>query len=378
MSNTKISQETALAGAQLDRANDIFPIVDVSEGTTGNRKMTPNELMVGVPATSSAPGSMSAADKTKLDSINASTIATTNTNQTITGTKTITSQSIAASGSKPSAPSAGNVLMYSTDISGRVFPIWQTPDAREYIAQSGLARNQVVVFFPVDGVAVGTYGQNSTRVGTTSHVIPSDDSIPYMANLASASQLNNQIVPNTTNIFCNLSTNSRTFCRGTNPNGFGGFFLFARIYLPDTSYPDTRIFIGMYSRTPSTDNKGFWDGYVTALDNPDGNFVGFQYSTSRGDTTWQFTTKDGTTQNVSTITGATFAAQKLLDFYIYCPRAGSTISYRLDNLTDGNSYTGSTSTNLPTANEYLGGGIQLRATAVNGSNLRWNRLYIEG
>ncbi|BAY23698.1 hypothetical protein NIES2100_34900 [Calothrix sp. NIES-2100] len=378
MANQKVTQETALTGASLDRAADVFPIIDVSEGTTGNRKMTPNELMAGVPATGSVPGSMSAADKTKLDSINVSNLVTTNTNQTITGQKTISTQNIAASGSKPSAPSAGNVLEYSTSIAGRVFPIWQTPDSREFIAQTGLARNPVVIFHPVDGTSsIGTYGQFATRVGSISHITPSDDSVPFMFNLAAASYTNTFVTPNTTNYFCNLSTNSRIYCRGSSSNGFGGFFYFTRIYLPDVSYPSTRIFLGMYSRNPSTDNKGFFDGYVTSTDTPDGNFAGFQYSAIRGDSEWQFTTKDGTTQNVTAITGATFAVQKLLDFYIYCPRAGSTISYQINNLTDSVSYTGSTSTNLPTANEFLGGGFQLRATAVNGSNIRCFRLYIE-
>jgi hypothetical protein len=378
MSNTKISLETALTGASLDRANDVFPIVDVSAGTTGNRKMTPDELMVGTPASTSVPGSMSAADKTKLDSINAGTIVTTNTNQTITGTKTISTEVVAASSSKPSAPSSGNILLYSRSIAGRVLPHSQTPDGREYLAQTGLARNPVVVFYPADGTSsIGTYGQFAARVGTLSHVTPSDDTLPFMFNLASASVTNTLITPNTTNIFCNLSTNSRIYCRGSNANGFGGFLFFTRLYLPDVSYSDTRIFIGMYSKAPSTDNKGFYDGYVTSTDNPDGNFVGFQYSTSRSDTTWQFTTKDGTTQNVSAITGATFASQKLLDFYIYCPRAGTSISYQIDNLTDNVTYTGSTSSNLPGVNEYLGGGFQLRSPSVGASNIRCFRMYME-
>ncbi|KOP22821.1 hypothetical protein AMR41_29445 [Hapalosiphon sp. MRB220] len=378
MANQKITQETSLTSSQLARDVDVFPIVDVSEGTTGNRKMTPNELMAGTPATTSLPGSMSAADKTKLDSLNPTTLVTTNTAQTITGTKTITSQNIAVSSSKPNAPSAGNVLQYAGSLGGRVFPLSQTPDGREYMAQTGLARNPVVSYTPMDGSsAFGTYGQYATRVGTLSHIIPSDDLIPYTANLASASVTNTLITPNTTYICCSISTNSRIHCRGSNPTGFGGFLYFARLYFPDSSYTNTRFFIGMYSKNPSPDNKGWWDGYVTSTDTPDGTFAAFQYSTFRGDTTWQFTTKDGTTQNVAAITGATFTAQKLYDFYIYCPRGGSAISYRLDNLTDNVIYEGSTTSNLPPAYEYLGGGFQVRASTVGATNLRWNRLYIE-
>lgn len=379
MASQKITQDPSLLAAELARDADVLPIVDISQGTTGNKKITVNDIMAGTPATTSLPGSMSATDKTKLDSIILANLVTVNTSQTITGTKTITSQNLAVSPSKPNAPATGNVLQYAGSLGGRIFPLNQTPDGREYISQTGLARNPIVSFFPTNGTSavVGTYGQFATSVGTFSHLTPTDDLTPYMCNLASASVTNNQVTPNTTNVFCNLSTNARMHCRGSNPTGFGGFFYFARLYFPDSSYTNSRIFIGMYSKNPSPDNKGFWDGYVTATDNPDGNFAGFQYSTFRSDSTWQFTTKDGTTQNVTAITGATFTVQKLYDFYIYCPRGGTTISYRLDNLTDGVIYEGSTTSNLPLAYEYLGGGFQVRASTVGATNLRWNRLYIE-
>ncbi|BAY64999.1 hypothetical protein NIES22_51000 [Calothrix brevissima NIES-22] len=377
MANKKITEELSLASNQLDRANDVLPIVDTSEGTAGNRKITPDAFMAGTPATTSAPGSMSAADKVKLDSVSTANIVYTNTDQTITGTKTISTQNITSSTNKPSAPGSGNIMLYARNLSGRVFPHWQTPDGREYIAQTGLARNPVVSFTPMNGTSIGTYGQFATTVGTVSHITPSDDLIPYMANLASASATNTNVTPNTTNIICSISTNARIHCRGSNSNGFGGFLYFARLFFPDSSYTNNRIFIGMFSKNPNATNIGWFDGYPTTTDNPDGNYACFQYSTSRGDTEWQFTTKDGTTQNVTPITGATFTVQKVYDFFIYCPRAASTITYQLNNITDGVSYAGSTSTNLPSATEYLGGGFQLRAPSAGGSNLRWNRLYIE-
>ena len=118
MSNTKISNETLLTGTNLNPANDVLPIVDVSQGTTGNRKITPSEFHNGSPASSTQAGSMSATDKAKLDSITVANLVTTNTNQTITATKTISVQSVAVSSSAPSAPSSGNILLYSKDSSG--------------------------------------------------------------------------------------------------------------------------------------------------------------------------------------------------------------------------------------------------------------------
>ena len=254
----------------------------------------------------------------------------------------------------------------------------QTPDGREYGFQPSLAKNPVISITPANGSTnYLSYGQYAGTVGTVTSIVPSDDLTPFMGNLAASSVLNNQVTPNTTNIFCGVSANSPLHCRGSNANGFGGFFYFARILFPDSSYSSTRILVGMYRTYPSTDNKSWWDGYATSTDNPDGTYAAFQYSTARSDSTWQFVTKDGTTQNVTAISGASFLVNKLYDFHIYCPRAGSTISYRLDNVTDGTTYSGSTSTNLPPAYTYMQAGFQLRATAVNGSNLRWNRLYVE-
>ncbi|AFY31811.1 hypothetical protein [Calothrix sp. PCC 7507] len=377
MPNTKISAEAALTGAALDRAVDVLPIVDISAGTTGNRKITPDEIMIGAPATVSLAGSMSAADKTKLDSITVGNLLTTNTAQTITGLKTIPTISIAISSSKPSAPASNNVLLYASDIGGRSFPVTQTPDGREYLSQTGLARNPVTIFYPTNGSTIGTYGQFSTTLGTVSHIAPTDDLVPLMVNLASASVTNVNVTPNTTFIASSLSTNSRLWCRGTNANGFGGYFYFTRILFPDSTYTNTRFYAGLYTWLPTSISKGWYDGYITSTDTPDGNFSGFSYSTFRSDSTFQFITKDGTTQTTTPITGATFTNNKLYDFYIYCPRAGSTISYKIDNLTDGTSYTGSTSATLPTANEYMSAGIQIRGESVNGRNLRFNRVYVE-
>lgn len=377
MPNTKISAEVSLVAASLDPSADVIPIVDVSAGSTGNRKITPIDLFTGTPATVSLAGSMSAADKTKLDSITVSNLVTTNTAQTITGLKTITSQSIAISSSKPSAPSAGNVLLYSSNIGGRAFPVTQTPDGREFLSQTGLARNPVVVFAPANGTALSTYGQYNTNVGTLSHISPTDDLVPLMVNLASASVTNSSITPNTTFIASGISTNSRLWCRGTNANGFGGFFYFARLLFPDSTYTNNRFFAGLYTWAPTSISKGWYDAYITSTDTPDGNFCGFSYSTYRSDTAFQFITKDGTNQTTTPITGAAFASNKLYDFYIYSPRAGNTISYRIDNLTDNVSFSGSTSNTLPSGNEYMSAGFQIRADTVGGRNLRWNRLYVE-
>ncbi|MBD2200145.1 MULTISPECIES: hypothetical protein [Calothrix] len=364
MASQKITDSTSLLGIQLDRANDVLPIVDVSAGTSGNKKITPNDLFTGTPATSSRAGSMTAVDKAKLDAINTDLIVNTNSSQIITGQKTLTSFNFSRSANKLIAPAANTTLVYGRDFATRVRPVMQAPDGREWLIQAGMGRNHVCILYPSNGsTAPDTHGMYVTNQGTISHPSPTDDLVPYMTNYATAA---------TGEARAGSSANARIYCRGSNANGFGGFSYFARLYFPDASYTNCRILIGLNGL------DAIWsDGSATATSDIAGNYAAFQYSTSRGDTTWMFVTKDGTTQNVVPIVGATFTPQKMYDFYIECPRAGTSIGYRIDNLTDGLSYSGSTSNNLPTANAYMNNGFQLRTTDNVARNIRMYRMYTE-
>ncbi len=44
MSGKKISEMTAITGAQLDQVNDVLPVLDVSDTTNPNKKISIKEL----------------------------------------------------------------------------------------------------------------------------------------------------------------------------------------------------------------------------------------------------------------------------------------------------------------------------------------------
>ncbi len=48
MANSKISALTALTGASVDAANDVLPIIDVSAGAAGSKKITVAETMIAM------------------------------------------------------------------------------------------------------------------------------------------------------------------------------------------------------------------------------------------------------------------------------------------------------------------------------------------
>lgn len=256
------------------------------------------------------------------------------------------------------APTGGNTL-YSRTVSNKDIPAVMGVAGKENLILSNLAKGNVVVFTPANGTSYFSYGQYGTPQGTASHPLPADDTIPFMTNYLTAATAGSQ---------GGNSTNSRVWVRGSTSSGFGGFFFYSRLYFPDATYASARVFIGMGSTGTTT---------LAASDTPAANYCGFQYSTNRADTTWQFTTSDGTTQSLVGITGASFLPQKVYEFSIYCPPGGSVIYFQLDNVTDGTTYSGFSSTNLPTSNIYLNAGYMLTTLDTTARNIRVHRLYVE-
>ena len=127
---------------------------------------------------------------------------------------------------------------------------------------------------------------------------------------------------------------------------------------------------------------GFTSGTLAAsvsADNPAGSGIGWQYSTARGDTGWKFMTDDGTTQNVSATVLSFGATTDVMDFFIFCPPYpnNTIIYYRVDNLTQGTSAEGTTSTNLPAGGTALRAGFQMNNISAAAKNIRMSRFYVE-
>jgi hypothetical protein len=167
-----------------------------------------------------------------------------------------------------------------------------------------------------------------------------------------------------------VAQNVNQWFRGS-ASGANGFFYVSRLFYPDASYGSgatgSRIWTGLTSSTIVT---------MTGGDNPAGDYAGFQYSTNRGDTNWQFMTKNNATQNVVNTTMA-FAVSKLYDFYVYTPPQGTTVYWRIDNLTDGTTQEGNTATNLPTNSTAMKGGFALQTLNPTTRNQRMAKVYIE-
>ena len=172
-----------------------------------------------------------------------------------------------------------------------------------------------------------------------------------------------------------VSNGVNQYYTGSIANGANGFFYFARISLPEvianytSATSGCRLFFGLSDQTLAT---------MVAADNPVGNYAGIGFSGVR-DTggAFQFLTKNNTTQTVQP-TGVTLASSKTYDIYIYVSSQGTTLNWRIDNLTDGTApVEGSQTLTLPTNSTALKSMIDIAPIAGTARNLRFQRIYVE-
>jgi hypothetical protein len=266
----------------------------------------------------------------------------------------------------PSTPSAGSLNFYAKDLGGRMMLRQQGPSGLSTPLQPSFFQNNIMMINTNVTTTITSIGQTPTSAGTLSHPAPTE-TYGYMTNFATAATAaSTSGTGNTTDVWVRGSV-----------AGANGFFFNARLAYPDASYEQTgaattgsRTFVGLSNQLLAT---------TTALDNPAGHFAGFfRRSVNAGaiDTNWQFATKENTTINVQD-TGLPFLAQKIYDFYIFCPPQGTEIFWRIDNVTDDTTASGSTTTSLPGNNIYMKALFNLRTINAVARNVRMQRVYIE-
>lgn len=264
----------------------------------------------------------------------------------------------------PSVPASGHLKVYSKSIAGRMLLRQLGPSGIATPLQPSFFQNYIAMINPNTTTTVTSIGFALTTVGTISHPTVTE-LYGFMANFITAG---------TALATAGTGSSLLIFLRGT--SGGGGFFNSQRLAFPDASYDETgattgsRIFVGLTNQTMAVS---------VGADNPAGHYAGFQRLSVNGggiDTNWQFVTKDGTTLN-RIDTGVPFVVGKIYDFYIFCAPSGNVINWRIDNLTDGVTAEGSTSSNLPDASTLMRVGFQVQSVNAVARNVRMQRVYIE-
>lgn len=254
----------------------------------------------------------------------------------------------------PSIPATDTFSVYSKAVSGRMLLKGKGPSGLDYPYQPSFFQNQICMLSAGATTTINAVGCAATN-DTTLSTPAVTETYGFMTNFATSTTLNDT---------AGSSQNVVSVFRGSQ-NGANGFFFNARVAVVDTTL--VRLFTGLGNQTTAV---------MVQNDNPAGHHVGFQYSTARGDTTWQIESKDGTTQTIVD-TGIPVTAAKVYDMYLFCTPQCASISWRIDNVTDGTTAEGTKSTNLPggsTAMRMITGVSTLTTAA---KNYRMQRLYVE-
>lgn len=275
----------------------------------------------------------------------------------------------------PSAPAAGELRVYAKSIAGRTMLEALGPSGVNYNYQPSLFQQSVVMVTPGAGTSATTYtalGGSLTVSGTLASVTTITDTMGSMSNIASGT---------TANTGAGFQTVNLQYFRGTGGNNADGFFYASRVNFSGntamalSNYTNSTTGARFYAGVASINIQG--TSSMTASNNPSGSYAGFQYSAVR-DTNGniRFITKDGTTQNVVD-TGVALAVSKTFDFYTYCAPGGTTVYWRIDNLTDGTTTEGNTSSNLPAAATGMRAGVALAPLSTTAIHYRFQRMYVE-
>lgn len=259
--------------------------------------------------------------------------------------------------STPTTPSSNRFVTFAKDYAGRLMFSGKDPAGNAttaYPFQPALYRETYLIA-PAATTTVTAFGTTTTNSTTLSHPTPTE-ALPYATNFATSTTSGNESGL--------ISVNTIAF-RGS-AAGFNGFYYFSRVIVIDTA--NVRLFSGLTSATSLANTFG--------SDNPAGNFAGYQFSTARVDTNWQFFTKDNTTQALAN-TGMAVTANNVYDMYFYVTPQGTVINWRIENLTAGTATSGATSSNLPTNSTAMRISIGVETQTTAARNFRMGRVYLE-
>jgi hypothetical protein len=260
----------------------------------------------------------------------------------------------------PAAPSAGNPQLYPKTIMGRDMWRAQNAQGKPYTLQPGLFSSSAI-YIGSANAAVTAIGTSVTNVGTPTTQTFSEllgCYTPYLTGV---------VAGNT----AGTSVSLNRFLRGSQP-GSNGFFFRCRLVYPDATYgagaTGMRTFCGLSIGSLAA---------AVAADDTGVSTVGFQFSTNRGDTNWQFTTEGGVGTQALVDTGIPFVVQHSYDFGLFCAPQGTTIFWRLEDLITGTVVEGSRTTNLPANTQTMKPGCQIATLTTTGRNIGLQSLYCE-
>ena len=242
----------------------------------------------------------------------------------------------------PAAPAAGNLRIYAKNIAGRILPKWIGPSGVDTPFQANLGFNRVSVVMPAGGTTlstfVGGFGTTFTNTGTAANPTPTSTNLFTSVRRATFS------TGTTAGTVASHRQSTLQVWRG-NATGLGGFFYTIR-FGTDTLASGNRAFAGMADSVSAPTNV---DPTTTTTPGK----IGMAINTNTGN--WNFVTNVTGTAPTVTALGSSFPVNTtdLYELILYSPQNGSSIGWRVTDLSTGAQTSGTASTNIPTNTTFL-------------------------
>lgn len=288
------------------------------------------------------------------------------------------------SGGSPSDPAVvatDNLAVYAKKVSGRMLLKIKGPSGLDSPLQPALFGNNTVMWSPTSAaIATGGFG-TTWRAGTTgagaTHPNPSTTAPTITNQMHRLRQLN--AVTTTNQILGILTTTSDSlqFWMG-NAAGVGGFFFNSRFIVENYPASTVRIFSGLTSNA----NSVVTGTNIVTSDTVAGDVAGLWHDTTDSSTTFNLVTRNNalTTKTAIALSNA-ITAGNAYDWYMFVKPNDTTVYYRLDDIVNGVTYEGSTSTTVPRNTAFMGPTtIMSNGTAnvaAGGTGIGVVRMYIE-
>ena len=268
-----------------------------------------------------------------------------------------------ASTTDPVAPTDNVLDIYAKDIAGRIVPTWMSASGAITPLQSSLGFSRVAMVVPsntLSTTAVGTTPSNSGKL-----------SIPALAstNLLTSARRIAFSTTATAGSVAGQRQNALMVWRGNAP-GLGGFFYTVRFGTPKLQ-SGNHAFIGLSDSVAAPTD-------IDPLGSSATGEIGVAIDDATGN--WQFVSNmAGMIPTVSDLgSGFSINTTDLYELVLYSPPDGTTVSWRVSDLSTGTITTGVATANIPEASTFLAPQFWISNAATPGiATLDFGGWYLE-
>ena len=247
---------------------------------------------------------------------------------------------------EPATPSAGFGRLYAKSLAGRVMPKWIGPSGVDYPLQSHLGVNNIRTW---RGGATTVATTFATTIGTMPYTgaSPTAPTIPALAstNLLTQTRRSTISTSTTAGTIAYIRGSQTEVWRG-NAAGMGGFFVAIRFAVSGTLQTGLRSFAGIVDVTSNPTNVD-----PTTTTTPGG--VGLAVNANTGN--WQLVRNATGTARTAIDLGASFALNNTqpLELILFSAPNGTSINYRVTNLSTNVQTSGTLTTNIPASTTFM-------------------------